>query len=117
MAWTCGLPGSLAFWYSTLASWANAGEDPTNHCWYTSATSAAWPLALVTAVAQMSGYPARVTTAADPVYRAQLAGLLSSPGCTVGLPLLPTRLAPPMMLLIARAATSRLSIALNGLYG
>src|SRR5271156_1915475 len=117
MAWTCGLPGSLAFWYSTLASWANAGEDPTNHCLYTSATRAAWPLAVVTAVAHRSGYPARVTTAADPVYRAQLAGLLSRPGCTVGFPLLPVRLAPPMMLLMARAATCRLSSALNALYG
>src|ERR1700722_9067328 len=65
----------------------------------------------------MSGYPARATTAADPVYLAQLAGLPPSPGCPVGLPLLLVRLAPPMMLLIARAATCRLSIGLSGLYG
>ncbi len=56
-------------------------------------------------------------TAAEPVYLAQLAGSLSSPDCTVGWPLLPVRLAPPMMLLMARAATSRLSTGLSGLYG
>src|SRR5580658_2151470 len=35
----------------------------------------------------------------------------------MGLPLVPVRLAPPTMLLMARAATSRLSIELNGSYG
>src|ERR1700722_20174019 len=105
MACTCGFPGSFEFWNSTLASWATGGEAPTNHCWYTSATRAACPAGLVTGEAQTSGKPDRVITAADPVYFRQLAGLLSNPGCTVGLPLLPVRLAPPMMLLMARAAT------------
>ena len=65
----------------------------------------------------MSGYPARVITAAEPVYFRQLVGLLSRPGCTAGLPSLPVRLAPPMMLLMALAATSRLSTGLVALYG
>ena len=47
----------------------------------------------------------------------QLAGSLCSPGCTTGLPLAPVNVAPPMMLLIARAATWRLSIGLAGSYG
>ena len=41
-------------------------------------------------------------------------GVLSSPGSTTGCRCLPVSLAPPMMLLIARAATSRLSIGLGG---
>jgi hypothetical protein len=53
--------------------------------------------------------------AGDPVYRAQFSGLLSRPGWTVGLPLAPVSVAPPMMLLMARAATARLSAGLSGL--
>src|SRR5579875_504341 len=110
IACTCGLPGSFAFSNSTAASRASAAGSPTNHARHTSATSAAWPAALVTGWAHRLGYPARDTIAADPVYRAQLAGLLPSPGWTAGLPLALVSVAPPMMLLMARAATARLSI-------
>src|SRR5579863_7350499 len=82
-----------------------------------SATRAACPAPLLTGLAQMSGKPARAMTAADPVYLAQFVGLLNKPGWTTGFPLLEVRLAPPTMLLIARAATSMLSIELNGSYG
>src|SRR6516225_11395878 len=68
-------------------------------------------------LAQSAGKPSRDVTAPDPVYRAQFAGTLSRPGCTIGLPLAAVRVAPPMMLLIARAATWRLSIGFAGLYG
>src|ERR1017187_6848372 len=117
MAWTCGSPGLPAFWNSTLTFWAAVAVAPTTHSWQTSATSAACPDALVTGWAQMFGKPAREMTADDPVYLAQFAGLLSSPGCTAGLPFASVSVAPPMMLLIARAATSRLSIGSYGLYG
>src|SRR5215471_8536868 len=65
----------------------------------------------------MAGKPCLVTTADEPVYRAQFAGLLSSPGWTTGAPFPLVSVAPPMMLLIARAATSRLSIGDAGSYG
>src|SRR5579859_3587931 len=65
----------------------------------------------------MLGNPACETTADDPVYLAQLAGLLSRPGWTAGLPFVLVRVAPPMMLLTALAATSRLSTGSKGLYG
>ena len=90
---------------------------PTTHCRYVSATSAACPVALVTGCAHRLGKPACETTADEPVYLAQLAGLLSSPGWTVGLPLVPVSVAPPMMLLMALAATCRLSTGSIGLYG
>ena len=51
----------------------------------------------------------------DPVYLAQFSGLLSRPGWTAGWPSVPVSVAPPMMLLMARAATSRLSAGLSGL--
>ena len=41
MACTCGSPGLLAFWNSTLTSCAATAVALTIHCWYTSATSAA----------------------------------------------------------------------------
>src|SRR6516164_2846301 len=81
-----------------------------------SATRAVRP-ALVTGRAHRPGKPRRLVTAAEPVYRTQLAGVLSSPGCTTGLPSAPVTVAPPMMLLMARAATWRLSIGLAGSYG
>ena len=70
---------------------------------------------MVTGLAHRLGNPARETMAGDPVYLAQFSGLLSSPGWTAGLPLAPVSVAPPMMLLMARAATSRLSTGLDGL--
>src|ERR1700754_3826688 len=56
-------------------------------------------------------------SADEPVYFAQFAGLLSSPCWTTGAPFVPVTVAPPMMLLMARAATCRLSTGLAGLYG
>jgi len=43
---------------------------------------------------------------------AQFAGSLSNPGWTAGWPLALVKVAPPMMLLMARAATARLSTGL-----
>ena len=60
---------------------------------------------LVTGLAHRLGNPACVITADDPVYLAQFAGLLSSPDWTAGSPSAPVSVAPPMMLLMARAAT------------
>ncbi len=54
---------------------------------------------------------------AEPVYRWQFAALLSRPGSISALPVEEVRAAPLMMLLIARAATARLSMGLAGSYG
>src|SRR5271165_651891 len=69
--------GLSAFWKSTAASVATCAVVPTIHCWNTSLTSAAWPLALVIGSAHSAGNPAFVTSDDDPVYRVQFAGLLS----------------------------------------
>src|SRR5262249_1222038 len=117
MACTCGSPGLPEFWNSTLAFCAATGLAPGIHCRYTSATSAARPSRVTTGLAHRPGNPARDTMAGDPVYRAQFSGLPSRPGWTAGLPLAPVRVAPPMMLLMARAATARLSTGVGGLWG
>ena len=114
MACTCGSPGLPAFLNSTLAFCAATGLAPGIHCWYTSATSAACPSRLITGLAHRLGNPAREMMAGDLVYLAQFSGLLSRPGWTAGLPLAPVSVAPPMMLLMARAATARLSTGPNG---
>src|SRR4029077_12750723 len=90
---------------------------PGIHRWYTSATSAACPSGVATGLAHRLGNPARERTAGAPVSLAQFSGLLSRPGWTAGLPWAPVSVAPPMMLLMARAATSRLSTGLDGLEG
>src|SRR5215470_343207 len=115
MARTCGLPGSSAFSNRTAASWAALGGAPTIHLRNTSATRYPSPALLVMGLAHSGGKPSREVTAPEPVYRAQFAGALSSPGCTIGLPFAAVMVAPAMMLLIARAATCRLSIGLAGL--
>src|SRR5580693_1041773 len=115
MACTCGSPGWSKFSNKTLASCAATGVAPVIHFPYTSPTSVAWPSGLLTGLAQRLGNPACEMIAGEPVYLAQFAGSLSSPGSTLGLPLEPVIVAPPMMLLIARAATCRLSTGLSGL--
>src|SRR5947208_13377066 len=117
MDWTSGLPGSLECSNRVAASLAVCGSAPTTHLRNTSETRAAWPARLDTGWAQIPGMPWRLVTSGEPVYRRQFEALLSSPGWTTGLPLELVSVAPPMMLLIARAATWRLSTGLNGLYG
>lgn len=87
MACTCGSPGLPAFSNSTVTSCAATAVAPTIHCWYTSATSTTGPSWLVTGLADRLGNPVCEMMVGDPVYLAQFPGLLSSPGWTVGLPL------------------------------
>src|SRR5262249_41837555 len=117
MARTRASPGLCALWKRMAAVWAALGGAPTIRFWKTSAPRSPGPAELVTVLAHSAVQHSRARPAAAPVYRAQFAGTLSSPGCTTGLPLAAVSVAPPMMLLIARAATWRLSIGLAGLYG
>src|ERR1700722_5348641 len=115
IAWTCWLPGLSAFSNNTPA-WASRCEGvPPIHCSKALVTSPAWPDGVLTGCAHRAGKPDRVTSRAEPVYRWQFAAVLSRPGSTSGVPLELVRVAPLMMLLMARAATCRLSIGLAGL--
>src|SRR5690348_1045782 len=115
MARTRGSAGFCAFWNRTAAFWAALGGAPTTHFWNTSATRLPRPAAVVIGLAHRSGNPCREVTAPEPVYLAQFAATLSRPDCTTGLPFAAVRVAPPMMLLMARAATARLSMGFAGL--
>src|ERR1044071_801144 len=117
MDWTSGLPGSLECSSRVAASLAVCGSAPTTHLRNTSLTSAAWPARLDTGRAQIPGMPWRLVTSGEPVYRRQLEALLSSPGWTTGFPFELVSVAPPMMLLMARGATSGVAWGLRGVGG